>query len=415
MAGESNGETKGEAVAGDTIKESTTSKTSKGSPAEQLEELIAQATAKYAVKDYRSAAEYYSRATELQAEINGEMSPQNADLLYAYGRCLYHVAVLNSEVLGSKLAGESKDAPPSKSAKAGGSSSKTAAAPAAAAALPAVTQAESAKTQELVTAVVEEKAAAADKANDDESAASKPYFVFTGDEGYDESDDEEEGDDAEAEGEAGADDQEEEEDDFSNAFEVLDLARVLLQRQVEEKQSGSDKSALRPIEERLADTYDLQAEISLEGEQFHNAATDLRASLEMKRSLYGFESSLVAEAHYKLSLALEFAAVTHHVDANGEVDASKPATVNQKMRDEAAEQMEQAIASCRQRIAVEEAKLAEVESAGANGNGSGSGAGKITRQSIDDVKEMVEDMQQRVSSCLRSQCAFSLHLPSPSV
>ena len=48
-------------------------------------------------------------ATELQAKLNGEMSAQNADLLYAYGRCLYHCAVKNSDVLGSKVAGEKQE------------------------------------------------------------------------------------------------------------------------------------------------------------------------------------------------------------------------------------------------------------------------------------------------------------------
>jgi HAT1-interacting factor 1 len=371
---------------------------------EQLEQLIATATANYAQKQYRVAAETYSRATELQAQINGEMAPQNADLLYAYGRCLYHVAVQNSEVLGSKLAGEAKSAPATKKGKA--SSSK---APTTDAALPASSEAaaakeaESAKTEELVEAVVEEKQAVSGETAADESA-SKPYFVFTGDEGYDESDEEE--DDAGGEGEAEGED--EEDDDFSNAFEVLDLARVLFERQIEDKKAtangSSDSSSTRQLEERLADTYDLQAEISLEGEQFSNAATDLRSSLKMKLALYALESSIVAEAHYKLSLALEFAAVTHHKDANGEIDSSKPAVVDQGMRNEAAEQMEQAIASCKKRIELEEAKLA----AGTAGEAQEKGKkGKITRQSIDEVKEMVEDMEQRV--CSPSRSLFCLH------
>ena len=70
-----------------------------------LASLIAQATAKYAIKDYLPAAEYYSQATELQAELNGEMAAENADLLYSYGKCLYFVAVKNSDVLGGEAAG----------------------------------------------------------------------------------------------------------------------------------------------------------------------------------------------------------------------------------------------------------------------------------------------------------------------
>ena len=75
----------------------------------RLDDMKARATLKYAVKDYNAAAELYSEATELQAELNGEMSSQNAELLYNYGRCLYHVAVKNSDVLGTKVAGEQRE------------------------------------------------------------------------------------------------------------------------------------------------------------------------------------------------------------------------------------------------------------------------------------------------------------------
>ena len=74
----------------------------------QLDHLRAQGTLKYNVKDYDAAAEFFSQATELQAEIYGEMASQNADLLYDYGRCLYHVAVANNDVLGSKVAGDKR-------------------------------------------------------------------------------------------------------------------------------------------------------------------------------------------------------------------------------------------------------------------------------------------------------------------
>jgi hypothetical protein len=48
----------------------------------RLVDLTAQATLKYSIKDYSAAAELYSEATELQAELYGEMSSKNADLLY---------------------------------------------------------------------------------------------------------------------------------------------------------------------------------------------------------------------------------------------------------------------------------------------------------------------------------------------
>lgn len=92
----------------DTLPQETSVTANGGGTAQlaQLDDLKARATLKYSIKDYDAAAELYSEATELQAELNGEMSSLNADLLYKYGRCLFHVAVKNSDVLGLQVAGE---------------------------------------------------------------------------------------------------------------------------------------------------------------------------------------------------------------------------------------------------------------------------------------------------------------------
>jgi hypothetical protein len=79
-------------------------------------------------------------------------------------------------------------------------------------------------------------------------------------------------------GDAEGEEQEEEEDDLATAFEVLDLARVcyskLLEKAEEESQNGKgkevsegDSPSVRHIKERLADTHDCLAEISLENER----------------------------------------------------------------------------------------------------------------------------------------------------
>ena len=357
-----------------------------GNVTSQLKDLIAQATLKYSIKDYNAAAELYSHATELQAEINGEMSPDNADLLYAYGRCLYHLAVKNSDVLGSKVAGEK---PPEKSKK---SSSKKANIEKVE---EEVEDTRRRLDEEIVTKVVEAKdgpigaEAETDKAN-------KPYFQFTGDENWDTSEDEDE--DAEENGEGA--EEVDEEDDFVVAYEVLDMARVLLLKKIEqvENTAGKGKAKEEPpqevwqLKERLADTYDLQAEISLEGERFSVAVGDLKSALELKKILFPQDSSLIAEAHYKLSLALEFSSVQQPRNEKGEVIAGKEAVVDEAMREEAVKEMEAAIASCRIRIQKEEANLQ-------NGGSADSVAkkAKVTKEEIDDVKEMVKDMEQRVN------------------
>ena len=355
---------------------------SEGESGVDLAGIIAQATLKYSVKDYDAAAELYSQATELQAEINGEMSPENADLLYAYGRCLYHVAVKKSDVLGSKVAGvdqaQSKE-PRTKKAKKKPDS------------LEALDDQGKRVAEEVVAKVVEEKDGSVKP--DEESEKSKPYFQFTGDENWDSSDNEEDRDDQD--GEDGAED--DEEDDFVNAYEVLDLARVLLLKKIEEAEERAGKETkesqgLRQLKERLADTFDLQAEISLEGERFPTAVVDLKSALELKCALYPQESSLLAEAHYKLSLALEFSSVTQQKDANGEDATEKEAHVDEAMREEAASEMEAAIASCKLRIQKEEITL----SAPAPANRA-TETQKVTKADIEDVKEMVKEMEQRVS------------------
>lgn len=352
----------------------------------QLDDLIARAAAKDATKDHDSASELYSQATELQAELNGELSPENADLLYAYGKSLYNVAVSKSDVLGSKVAGEqqpqSGDASSTNKSSAGSKSTSDS------------------LVQDAIANSMAEKSSSTKRGDrESEPTESKPFFQFTGDENFVDSEDEDE----EA-GEQGED--EEEDDDLANAYEVLDLARVLYLKKlsaVEENDGGKGKSTvvssdIKHIKERIADTHDLQAEISLEGERFSEAVTDLRTVLELRNSLYPQEDPSVAECHYKLSLALEFASAQQ----GGEEDGDDKPKIDEEMRKEAAIQMEHAIASCKVRMAQEEKKL-EAE------KDEDEDKATATKRKIANVKEIVTEMEQRVSvvfpplSCLYFQ------------
>ncbi|KAF2228012.1 hypothetical protein BDZ85DRAFT_315508 [Elsinoe ampelina] len=352
--------------------------------AAKLSQLKASATKEYSLKNYTAAADLYSEATELQATVNGEMSPQNAELLYAYGRCLYHVAISKSDVLGSKVAGSGNEEPKKKKRKVDKGQSSD-----------ALKSGEEKTAEEVVEAVVEEKEGGqtnGKKADD----ASKPFFQITGDENWTDS----EGEEEDGEGE---EEQEDEEDDFANAYEVLDLARVLLTRQLEgvdqaeQDGAGKGKSAAsdtispekRSVMERLADTHDLQAEIWLESERFSDAIPDFQAGLDLKLKLFPPESSLLAEAHYKLSLALEFASIrkAEQEGEAAEAGAEKPPEVDEEMRKEAASHMEKAIASCRLRVDKEKALLA-----------SATGDEKAKKEkNIKEVVEMVQDLEQRLT------------------
>lgn len=343
----------------------------------QLNQLRAAATKEDALKNYPVAAEHYSQATEIQSELNGEMSVENADLLYLYGRCLYHVAVSKSDVLGGKVAGEET------------------------------------KKRKREPKPEATGSASTDSAQPTDKDAGEMYLQIEGDENWmDEEEDVDEPDEPAAE---------EDDDDFETAYEILDVARVLLTRKLEQSEAqsvqnagkgkapdtGAVSPATRAIMERLADTRDLQAEISLENERWPDAVADERASLEIKQRIFPIESSLIAEAHFKLSLALEFASVTTMAaDSNDPDGADVPENaasgqMDQRARDESVQHMEKAIESCRARIAKEKAALAtETE---------GSDKHTQARKGIEDVEDMIKDMETRVSFFLRSSGQMVIH------
>lgn len=242
-----------------------------------LADVAARASAHYAQRRYDEAAEVYAQAAEMQAEMNGEMAPENAEILFLYGRSLFKVGQGKSDVLGGRAPaegqkvqggkGKAKKTQKKAAGKAAAGSSKEAA---------AAPGAEEVVAQEAAKIIVEESGVA--KTEKDRVEEKKPLFQFTGDENWDDSDEEEDaGEDAE-----GEEDEDEVEDDLGTAFEILDLARLLYLKQLEEKLAAADTSedkgkdvangerddaGIRHVRERLADTHDLLAEISLENER----------------------------------------------------------------------------------------------------------------------------------------------------
>ncbi|KAI1341364.1 histone H1-binding protein [Xylariaceae sp. FL0016] len=347
-----------------------------------LADLTAKGTALYQSKKYEEAAEVFSQATEMQAEVNGEMAPENADVLFLYGRSLFKVGQSNSDVLGGKAPTEKKSNGAAKSkAKKSQAKSTTDST------VEEKTGAE--KVAEEGVAIIAKEATGSGMQEGDE-AAKKPLFQFTGDENFEDSDEEEQGEDeAQVEGE------EEEEDDLAVAFEILEFSRVLFERRLdqinqdiaEEKDTEKveeQKKLIHHIKERLADTHDLIAEISLENEKFPDAIKDCRATLKYKMELYSEESEIVAEAHFKLSLALEFASVTTTSD---DADDAAPKTVDEEMRTEAASELEKAIASTQFKLKNKEVDLAMMHAPEDN---------EVSRKQIAEVKDIIADMEQRL-------------------
>ncbi|KAL7914624.1 hypothetical protein GGI35DRAFT_466548 [Trichoderma velutinum] len=340
-----------------------------------LADLSAKGTALYAHKKYEAAADIFSRASILQAEINGELAPENAEILFHYGRSLFKVGQSKSDVLGG-----SAPAPAEKKTKSSsGASSKKAT-----------------KTDEGEVAQEGGAEQGKDKKNEEKGDVpeeKKLFFQFTGDENFDESD--------EDEGQEEGDQDEEEDDDLATAFEILELARVCYQKQLdnlreEEAQSESqskgkgkevaneDSSAVRHIKERLAETHDCLAEISLENERYPNAIEDGRTSLNYKVELYPEESEIIAEAHYKLSLALEFASLTV---ADDEGKNTKREEIDQGLRDEAVAEMELAIKSFKLKMQAIEVEIASSASPEDN---------ELSRKAVEEMKEVIAELEQRL-------------------
>lgn len=73
-----------------------------------LADYCAKGTAAFAQKHYVEAVDYYAQASEIQAQLNGDMDPQNADILFLYGRALFKVGQSKSDVLGGNAPANTK-------------------------------------------------------------------------------------------------------------------------------------------------------------------------------------------------------------------------------------------------------------------------------------------------------------------
>ncbi|KAF8981274.1 hypothetical protein BGZ46_003047 [Entomortierella lignicola] len=199
----------------------------------------------FALQDYELAVEKFGLASEMLGQVYGETNPRCADTLFMYGKALLEHAIQQSSVLGGVTEKKSKDELEAVVAAAGGSSGASSS-----------------------------------------SAPSNPRFVFEGD------DDEEE---EEEEGQEGGSGEGEDQDDFAVAWDVLDLARVLYHRQ------GTEEALLK-----LGDVHISLGDVSLESENFEQAVADFREAILIKEARLQPDDRQLAEAHYKLALALEY-------------------------------------------------------------------------------------------------------------
>ncbi|ODQ80016.1 hypothetical protein BABINDRAFT_36049 [Babjeviella inositovora NRRL Y-12698] len=234
----------------------------------EISTLIADGAKLYAAQEFEQSADKYAEACQV---YNEQAEADNADLLFLYGKTLFQAAVSKSEVFGGSAEqnddeNENEDA---KTAKESGMFQFSEDVP-----------------------LAEEEDDAFEKAAEEENS---------------EEEEEPEGED---------------QTDFEVAWEILDLARTLFEKQLHDAQKEAPAaetvipllksdteepvSPVVTLKKKLSETYDLLGEVSLEAENFKQAALDFEQTLVLRLELYPALSSLVSESHYKLSLALEF-------------------------------------------------------------------------------------------------------------
>lgn len=307
----------------------------------EISKLISDGSRAYSAKDFDLAAEKYGDACAKFSETHD--GNEDGDLLLLYGKAVFQSGVSKSEVFGGNpSAGQDLEEETSDSTKDVG-----------------------------------------DKQNDkeDEKDDDKFQFYADGDEEEEQQQQEEEQEGPQLASGEGEEDEGENQSDFEIAWELLDLARSLFENKVK----SLDKGDLKPpylskdTEEteneyivtvrKLSETYDILGEVSLEAENFNQAAEDLKKSLELRLELYPDTSSLITEAHYKLALALEFQ------------------SDDMELRKKSAEQMKLAIEALERR----NAKESEADKK------------KDNQEMIDEMKEKYRDLLKDPSEELKNQ------------
>lgn len=188
----------------------------------------------------------------------GDLAPENVEPLILYGKALLGSAIAQSAVLGGAAPGADE----------------------AAAAATGTTNG-SASAGDAATAGSSSSAMAA-TAGSSAAGPSKPNFHFGGDADDDNDDDAEEdaeqagaNDDGDEDEDGGAAAGGDREDDLESAFQVLDMARATLEKEInsageakEEEETGADKLK-KEKKERLAEVHRLLGDVATESGAWH--------------------------------------------------------------------------------------------------------------------------------------------------
>ncbi|CAO3608544.1 unnamed protein product [Cunninghamella echinulata] len=187
--------------------------------------------------------------------------------------------------------------------------------------------------------------------NNAEEANDKSVTDKNDDDGDDDDDDDDEEND-------GAQD-----DDFETAWDVLDVARVIFEK------NDDDATKLK-----LAEVLLLLGDISLETEKFSAALPDFRKAIDIKESILKPDDRQLAEAHYKYALALELSS----------------------------DSVEEALQELKKASSVLKARIQTLESGDGIENNDGKGKGKSilsedAKKEITEIQELVTDMEEKIT------------------
>ncbi|XP_028169767.1 protein HGV2-like isoform X1 [Ostrinia furnacalis] len=269
-------------------------------------ELLSTGRRNLAVRDFSAAAEALAKACELLAKEHGDTADQCAEAYLWYGKSLLGLSREESGVLGDGMPGTGNaDENDDDNEEENGDDEQNG---------------EDAEMNEAASEEAEKKEVADEEmeknepestTKDDEPGSSKPGSNKAA---ADSGDNEEPGTtngDVNDESEVNLD-----EDDVDNlqlAWEMLDLARSILQRRAQ-ADSGTAARAL------LADVHLALGEVALESETYDKAVIDMQSCLELQKELYGSDDRRIAETHYQIGLANSLAsnfedAITHFKNA----------------------------------------------------------------------------------------------------
>ncbi|CAH0701085.1 unnamed protein product [Spodoptera exigua] len=256
-------------------------------------ELLAVGRRHLAVRDFSAAASALAQACEGLAKEHGDTADQCAEAYLWYGKALLGLSREESGVLGDGVPGSGnadEEEEDNEEQEENGENGE------------AEAEAEAAENEKENGEVEKSEAESTTKDEEPGSSAAPEESEEPGTTNGDAHDESVMNVDAE--------------DDVDNlqlAWEMLDLARSILYRRVQD--CGGD--AARAL---LADVHLALGEVALESETYDKAVIDMQSCLDLQKELYRSDDRRIAETHYQIGLANSLAsnfedAITHFKNA----------------------------------------------------------------------------------------------------